>query len=68
MRTAKRDSPEAYQRHRTCVRSSAACLLANVSLRHKTWLDWDESNWTVRQEAIRPYLKSLYREPWKLEV
>lgn len=52
----------------TCVRSSTACLLANISMRHKTWLDWDEANWTVAQEAIRPYLKSHYREPWKLEV
>jgi hypothetical protein len=52
----------------TCVRSSTACLLSNISMRHKTWLDWDESHWTVAQEAIRPYLKSHYREPWKLEV
>jgi hypothetical protein len=35
----------------TCVRSSTTCLLANLSMRHKTWLDWDEKNWTVKQEA-----------------
>jgi predicted dehydrogenase len=52
----------------TCVRSSTVCILANLSLRHKTWLDWDEKNWTVRQEAVKPFLKTRYREPWKLEV
>lgn len=52
----------------TCVRSSTVCILANLSMRHKTWLDWDEKNWTVQQEAIRPYLKANYRAPWKLEV
>jgi predicted dehydrogenase len=52
----------------TCVRSSTVCVLANLSMRHKTWLDWDETNWTVRQSAIKPYLKAKYRAPWKLEV
>jgi len=52
----------------TCVRSSTVCLLANPSMRHQTWLDWDEANWTVRQEQIKPYLKAKYRAPWKLEV
>jgi len=52
----------------TCVRSSTACILANLSMRHKTWLDWDESSWTVNQNHIRPYLKAKYRSPWKLEV
>lgn len=52
----------------TCVRSSAVCLLANLSMRHKTWLDWDEKNWTVKQDAIKPFLKAKYRKPWKLEV
>lgn len=52
----------------TCVRSSTACLLANLSMRHKTWLDWDEANWTVKQDQIRPLLKAKYRAPWKLEV
>ena len=32
----------------TCVRSSTTCTLANLSMRHTTWLDWDEANWTVR--------------------
>ena len=52
----------------TCVRSSTACILANLSMRHKTWLDWDEKNWTVKQENVKPYLKAKYRAPWKLEV
>jgi hypothetical protein len=52
----------------TCVRSSTACILANLSMRHKTWLDWDEKNWTVKQEHVRPFLKAKYRAPWKLEV
>jgi predicted dehydrogenase len=52
----------------TCVRSSTACILANLSMRHKTWLDWDEKNWTVKQAHIKPYLKAKYRAPWKLAV
>ena len=52
----------------TCVRSSTACILANLAMRHKTCLDWDESAWTVNQNHIRPYLKAKYRSPWKLEV
>lgn len=52
----------------TCVRSSTTCLLANLSMRHQTWLDWDEKNWTVKQDAMKPYLKARYRAPWKLEV
>lgn len=52
----------------TCVRSSTACILANLSMRHKTWLDWDEKTWTVKQAHIKPFLKAKYRAPWKLEV
>lgn len=52
----------------TCVRSSTVCLLANLSMRHKTWIDWDETNWTVRQASVKPFLKAKYRAPWKLEV
>jgi hypothetical protein len=37
-------------------------------MRHKTWLDWDETNWTVKQNNVKPYLKAKYRSPWKLEV
>ena len=52
----------------TCVRSSAACILANVALRSKMRVDWDEKNWTVAQREAKPLLKSNYRKPWKLEV
>jgi predicted dehydrogenase len=52
----------------TCARSSTACLLANLSMRYKQRLDWDEEDWTVQQENAKPYLKARYRSPWKLEV
>jgi hypothetical protein len=52
----------------TCVRSSTVCLLANLSMRYKSWLDWDEKNWMVAQDAVKPYLKVQYRSPWKLKV
>ncbi|HYO82629.1 MAG TPA: Gfo/Idh/MocA family oxidoreductase [Bryobacteraceae bacterium] len=52
----------------TCARSSAACILANVALRTKMRLDWDEKAWTVAQKEARPLLKANYRKPWKLEV
>jgi len=52
----------------TCVRSSTTCILANLSMRFKTRLDWDEKKWTVAQDAVKPHLKARYRAPWKLEV
>jgi predicted dehydrogenase len=52
----------------TCVRSSTACILANLSIRAKSRVDWDEKNWTVKQDEVKPFLKARYREPWKLEV
>jgi len=52
----------------TCVRSSTTCLLANLAMRHKTFLDWDETAWTVKQDAVKPFVKAKYRAPWKLEV
>ncbi|HEU0140392.1 MAG TPA: Gfo/Idh/MocA family oxidoreductase, partial [Bryobacteraceae bacterium] len=52
----------------TCVRSSSACLLGNLSYQAKTRLDWDEQRQTVLQEDARPYLHREYRAPWKLEV
>jgi predicted dehydrogenase len=52
----------------TCVRSSTACILANLAMRYKTRLDWDEKKWTVEQDKVRPALKAKYRSPWKLEV
>lgn len=52
----------------TTVRSSTACLLGNLAMRYRTRLDWDEANWTVKQDALKPYLKESYRSPWVLEV
>jgi len=52
----------------TCVRSSTTCILANLAMRFKTRLDWDEQNWTVQQQHMRRYLTPHYRRPWKLEV
>jgi len=52
----------------TCARSSTVCLLANLAMRYKQRLDWDEANWTVQQDSVKPHLKARYRSPWKLEV
>jgi predicted dehydrogenase len=52
----------------TCVRTTTTCLLANLSLRHGVWLDWDDKAFTVKQHEARQYLKLRYRSPWKLEV
>ncbi|HVX67975.1 MAG TPA: Gfo/Idh/MocA family oxidoreductase [Bryobacteraceae bacterium] len=52
----------------TCVRSSTACILANLSMRFKSRIDWDEKQWTSVQPEMRPHLKPKYRAPWKLEV
>jgi len=52
----------------TCVRSTAACLLGNVSFRAGLRLDWDGQARTVRQPEARPLLRREYRAPWKLEI
>ncbi|MCL5742998.1 MAG: gfo/Idh/MocA family oxidoreductase, partial [Acidobacteria bacterium] len=52
----------------TCVRTTATCLLANISMRHNLWLDWDDKAFTVKQSEAKRYLKMRYRAPWKLEV
>lgn len=52
----------------TCYRSTTACLLANIALRSRSRVDWDDRNQTIVQEAARKYLSREYREPWKLEV
>jgi predicted dehydrogenase len=51
----------------TCVRTTTTCLLANISMRFGTRLDWDEKNWTVSQADARKHLKLNYRKTWKLE-
>jgi predicted dehydrogenase len=50
------------------VRSTASCLLANVSLRAKVRCDLDEKTYIVKQPEARPYTRVNYRAPWKLEV
>jgi len=50
------------------VRTSATCILANLSMPFNSRLDWDEKAWTVKQEEVKPHLKANYRAPWKLEV
>jgi len=52
----------------TCFRSSATCLLGNVSLRSRLRIDWDDKAGAVRQRQARKYTKISYRKPWKLEV
>ena len=52
----------------TCFRSSAACILGNLSMRAKTRLDWEEASRTVKQKDARPYLHREYRDPWKLSA
>ncbi len=52
----------------TCYKSSAACILGNVSMRARTRIDWDDQNRTVRQSEARAYLNREYRAPWALEV
>jgi predicted dehydrogenase len=52
----------------TCVRSTTACLLGNVSLRSKLRLEWADQSKTVGQREAAPYLHREYRAPWKLEV
>ena len=49
------------------VRSTASCLLANVSLRAKVRCDIDDK-YVVKQPEARPFTRYNYRAPWKLEV
>lgn len=51
-----------------CVRSSAACILGNLSMRAKMRLDWDSENNTTRQSEARPLLDRSYRSPWALKL
>ena len=52
----------------TCYRSSAACILGNLSLRAKTRIDWNDSNQTTVQPEVRPFLQREYRSPWSLRL
>ena len=48
------------------VRSSASCLLANVSMRARTRVDLDAQTFAVRQPEAAPFTRIDYRAPWKL--
>jgi hypothetical protein len=50
------------------VRSSAVCVLGNVSMRAQTRLDFDPKTFEVRQPEARQFTRFNYRAPWKLEV
>ena len=64
VRTRKRPNSDIE----TCVKSTTACLLGNVSMRTKSRLDWDDTSKRVAQPEAAPFLKRDYRAPWKLEV
>jgi predicted dehydrogenase len=51
-----------------CTRSTTTCLLANVALRSKVRVDWDEQKWTVKQSEAKKFLSREERKPWKLVV
>jgi predicted dehydrogenase len=51
-----------------CHKSTATCLLANVALRSKLKVDWDDARQTVLQPEARKLLKREERGPWKLSV
>jgi predicted dehydrogenase len=50
------------------VRSTASCLLANVSMRAKVRCDLDPNTLAVKQPEAREFTRIRYRAPWKLEV
>jgi len=52
----------------TCQRSSATCILGNLSYRLGLKLDWDEKAQTTVQTEARQYLEPAYEPPWELKV
>jgi len=50
------------------VRSTASCLLANVSMRARTRVDLDPATFAIRQPEAAAFTRVEYRAPWKLEV
>jgi predicted dehydrogenase len=51
-----------------CYKTTAACLLGNISYRSGLRLDWDSRAQEVRQKSARHFQEYHYRKPWKLEV
>ncbi len=64
MRTRRRPQSDIEK----CFRSTATCLLGNVSYRSGLRLTWDDKNSTVLEPEARKYLTREYRSPWKLTV
>lgn len=52
----------------TCVRSSTACILGNLSLRTRLRLDWDDQRHTVLQTEAQPYLRGENSSAWKVSL
>jgi predicted dehydrogenase len=52
----------------TCVRSSAACILGNLSMRTRMRLDWDDQKKTVLQAEARRYLSADPSNSWKVTL
>jgi predicted dehydrogenase len=51
-----------------CFRTTAACILGNISLRSRMRVDWDNEKLTVVQKEAKKYMGVEYRKPWKLVV
>jgi len=51
-----------------CHKSTATCLLANVSYRAGIRVDWDSANSTAVQPEARKFLSREERDPWKIVV
>ena len=49
-------------------KSTSMALLGNVSLRSRQRVDWDPVNETTENKEAQTYLRTDYREPWKLEL
>jgi len=52
----------------TCFRSSAACILGNLSLRTRMRLDWDDKRHAVEQAEAQKYLRGNSRSPWTVSL
>ena len=52
----------------TCFRSSAACILGNLSLRTRMRLDWDDQKKTVVQTEARSYMNAESPNSWKVTL
>jgi predicted dehydrogenase len=64
MRTRERPISDIEIGHR----STATCLLANVSLRSRQRVEWDPKTETTPQKEAQTYLRREHRAPWKLTL